>query len=169
MGRVSGESCGESSGPRRKGTKFHGKEEARGCTAMRCSSDSMACIPARPSTSQPSQTRTVSLSPAPTSMILIGPCLTAHRSAVRSTDSAYRQTATYAGVSRVERQAELVELGGTPGAPGKRIRRLLHGEAEVSFREQGVRERAGLCDDVSLVDDAMSRGNEASGGSDGAA
>jgi hypothetical protein len=102
VGRVSGEACGESSGPRRSGTKFRGtdgKEESRGCAATRCSSESIVCCPARPSTSP---TRVVSISTAPASMIVIGPCLTAHRSAVRIRDDAYRPAATYAGVSREE-------------------------------------------------------------------
>jgi hypothetical protein len=167
VGRVNGEACGASSGPGRSGTKFRGtdgKEEPRGCAATRCSSDSIACFPARPSTSP---TRVVSISTAPASMIVIGPCLTAHRSAVRIMDGAYRPAATYAGVSREEKAAELVELGGTPGAPGTCVCRL-HGEAEVPFPEQGVRERAGLCEDVSLVD-AISRGNDAAARTDGAA
>jgi hypothetical protein len=65
VGRVSGEACTASSGPRRSGTKFRGTDgkEPRGCTATRCSSDSMACFPARPSTSQPSPTRVVDLYP----------------------------------------------------------------------------------------------------------
>jgi hypothetical protein len=118
---MNGEACEELNGPRRSGTKFRGtdgKEESRGCTATRCSSDSIACFPARPSTSQPGPTRVVSISTAPTSMILIAPCLTAHTPAVRIMDGADRPTATYAGVSRGKRQAELVELEGTPGAPG---------------------------------------------------
>jgi hypothetical protein len=84
VGRVSGEACWETSGPKRSGTDE--KEEPRGCAATRCSSDSIACIPARPSTSQPIPTRVISISTAPTSVIFIGPSLTAHISAVRCTD-----------------------------------------------------------------------------------
>jgi hypothetical protein len=93
-------------------------EESRGCTATRLLLR-LAHLPPRTSVRFAAQPDSCgqSISTAPASRILIGPCLTAHGSAVRSTDSAYRQTATYAGVERKERQAELVELGGTPGAP----------------------------------------------------
>jgi hypothetical protein len=128
VGRVSREACGESSGPR-SGTKFSG------CVAMRYSSDSIACFSTSVHVATQPDSRGLYIHRA-TSSILIGPHLTAHSQpcAVRCTDGAYRRTATYAGVSREERQAELVELGSTPGAPGKRIRRLLHGEAEVPFQ-----------------------------------
>jgi hypothetical protein len=142
VGRVNGEACRGPSGPRRSGTKFRGtdgKEEPRKCAATRCSSGSIVCFPARQSTSQPGPTRVVSTSTAPTSRIFIGPSLTDSR-------------------SRLEggRRAKHVELGGTPGAPGVRVRRL-HREAEVSFREQGVRESAGLCEDVDRVGHAIRR------------
>jgi hypothetical protein len=46
---------------------------------------------------------------------------------------------------------------------------LLNGEAEVSFREQGVCERAGLYEDVSRVGQAIRRGYDSAAVTDGAA
>jgi hypothetical protein len=161
VGRVNGEACGESSrGPSRSGTKFRGtdgKEQSRGCTATRCSSDSIACFPRT----------SVHVAAHPDSRGLY-----IHRARVQDP---YRPVPDGPLVSRAHygrriqasrnlrrrleggRPAELVDLGGTPEAPGKRVRRL-HGEAEVPFREQGVRERAGLCEDVGRIGCAIKRG-----------